>query len=253
MALERDVSQTICSLEHNSCRVAAPILKTTQTHTLTDTHTQVNTIFSHMYKKILTLSSQTALIHSLEFCDLCVNLSLFFSDAVGSPGLLSFLFFLLTCLFVSLTPLFLCHAAKTGRMWLTRRLLAVPRRRCRVCVRVCAPLYMCVRVSKMDGHSCQLNTSCSPSADLALTWKYFSTPRLKASCLEALQGLTACLSHTHTHTKTPKHTDSCEDVSTRAVPDSDCLVQRQTSDLFWNLFNPNFCGCFADKNYSKKI
>lgn len=78
--------------------------------------------------------------------------------------------------------LFLCHAVKTGRMWSTRRLLAVPEH---PCVHVFLFIRVCVRVSKTDGRSCQLNASRRPDVDLEV---FLNTAPLKSSCLEPLQG-----------------------------------------------------------------
>ncbi len=206
MALERDVSETICSLEHNGCRVAATILKTTQAGTHKHTlrwgyeHTQFHHVSYIKLKTYLCLVEGRNVL--LQLCDsqkwvlINVILSQIFSSSLpfsGSPALLSFLFF---CSLACLSPPLLCFCAmqwkqdacdRPGGSSLSLGTTSVSACVC-TCVCVCFSSYMCVCVSKIDGHSCQLNTSCSPSADLALTWKYFSTPWLKSSCLEPLQG-----------------------------------------------------------------
>lgn len=127
----------------------------------TQTHTQVrvwtHTVSSHIIYKTKNISflveGRNVLLQlrdSQKWVLMYVILSQIFSFSLtfsGSPAHPSFFpFLLLTCLFVSPSPLFLCHAVKTGRMWQTRRLLTVPGHHERVCVHLCVCVFLFIHV-----------------------------------------------------------------------------------------------------------
>lgn len=213
MALERDVSETICSLEHNGSRFAAAILKTTQAdshkHTQVEPWTQKSSPVHPIWNAVCSRwgSDQIASFHTLLFLSLILWLLLFFLLAL--------------CLHLSSASL---PRSKKWTHGTDRRLFAIPW--CCMDVSVCVDL-MCVYVpvSKIDGHSCQVHTPYSLNAVPLLTWKRSSTPRPKSFLFGAAPVWDSLPPHIHQHTD--KHTKLKEGFT----PLNEPWERRQTENI----------------------
>lgn len=188
MALERDVSETICSLEHNGSRFAAAILKTTQAdshkHTQVEAWTQKSSPVHPIWNAVCCRwgCDQIASFHTLLFFPHILWLLLFFLLAL--------------CPHLSSASLPRSKNWTHGTDW---RLFAIPW--CCMHVSVCVDLTcVCVCVSKIDGHSCQVHTPYSLDAGLLLTWKRSSTPRPEFFLFGAAPAWDSLPPHIHQHT-----------------------------------------------------